>query len=113
MAVQLKGASLMELVISSVIMLIIFMLSMEIITRISTYRGDNSDEMLALQTMKILINSDVQEQIMTYEWGEIEVVKKKLSEKLEEITLIATVKGKKWRLKKIHISKPQHYLNYW
>lgn len=101
MAVQLKGSSLMEVIISSVIMLIVFILSMEIITKLSSRKDDNREEMMALQTMKMLINTDLQEQIISYQWGEIEVMKEELSTKLEKITLIATVKGKTWQLKKI------------
>lgn len=107
MALQLKGSSLMEVIVSSVIMLIIFVLSMEIITKLSSRKDDNREEMMALQTMKLLINSHVQESVVTYEWGEMEVVVEKLSEKLEKITLIATVKGKTWQLTKISERHPR------
>lgn len=106
MAVRLKGSSLMEVIISSVIMLIVFMLSMEIITKLSSRKDDNRAEMMALQTMKLLINTDLQEQIISYQWGEIEVIKEDLSTKLEKIILIATVKGKTWQLTKISERHP-------
>lgn len=101
MAVRLRASSLMEVIVSSVVMLIVFMLSMEIVTRLSAYQEDNRDQMRVLQTMKLLINTEVKESMVTYEWGEIEVVVEKLSEKLEKITLIATVKKKTWQLTKI------------
>lgn len=106
MAVQLKGSSLMEVIISSVIMLIVFILSMEIITKLSSRKDDNREEMMALQTMKLLINTDLQEQIISYQWGEIEVIKEELSTKLEKIIIISTVKEKTWQLTKVSEKHP-------
>ncbi|MEG0499685.1 MAG: hypothetical protein RR550_01010 [Rikenellaceae bacterium] len=74
---------------------------MEIITKLSSHKSDNREEMMALQTMKLLINNELKEQIITYQWGEIEVIKEELSTKLETIILIATVKGRTWQLTKI------------
>lgn len=99
--VQLKASSLIEMIVSSLIMLIVFVLSMEIVMKLTSHKNENQEMIEAIQTMKLLINTELEERIITYEWGEIEVIVSDLSPQLVQVTLIATVKGKTCQLKKI------------
>lgn len=91
----------MEVIVSSLIMLIVFVLSMEIVTKLTSHKNENQEMIEAVQTIKLLINTQLEEQIITYEWGEIEVIVSDISPQLVQITLIASVKGRTCQLKKI------------
>lgn len=98
---RLKASSLMEVIVSSLIMLIVFVLSMEIVAKLASHKNENQEMIEVVQTMKLLINTQLEEQIITYECGEIEVIVSDISPQLVQITLIGSVKGKTCQLKKI------------
>ena len=89
---KLKASSLIEVIVSSVIMLITFTISMDILVKLATSKSDiNEVIQMEMDIREYIKRERVTEEIITYGWGEIEVVKYEINNYLTHIRYLITM----------------------
>lgn len=104
----LKASSLIEVIVSSVILLIAFAISMDTLVRLSTTKNDVEDIVqMEMDVRACIKKEDPDEETLTYAWGEIEITKKEIGNGLTHITYSVAMdhQQKKIDFEKISTSK--------
>lgn len=102
---KVKGSTLTEVIISTVIMLITLLLAITILTNISTTQQNGTEFLKAETELKRVIRNSGsrQSESLQYEWGEIDLTSQPMTNGLQLITATATItkRGKTITYKKI------------
>ena len=105
---KLKASSLIEVIVSSLIMLIAFAISMDTLVRLSS-TGSNDEDIVQMEMdiRECVKRNRVKEEAITYEWGEIVITKNDIGNGLVHITysVNAVKQRKKIDFEKIIIDK--------
>lgn len=105
---KLKASSLIEVIVSSVILLIAFAISMDTLVRLSTTQN-KVDEVVQMEMdiRACLKKEHCKEETIRYEWGEIEITLQALGNGLTHITYSVQMnhQQKKIAFEKISSSK--------
>lgn len=86
---KLKASSLIEVIVSSVIMLIAFTLSMDILVKLTTSKSDILETLqMEMDIREHIRQENTTSEITTYKWGEIKLIKNDIGNNLIHITYI-------------------------
>lgn len=84
---KVSGASLIEVIVSSIIILVSFTMAMDILTKLSTTKTDVLDALqMEMDTRSTILNNQIEVGIKIYDWGEIEVFKRVLKNNLIRVS---------------------------
>lgn len=104
----LKASSLIEVIVSSVILLIAFAISMDTLVRLSTTKNDVEDIVQMEMDVKACIKKEpIEDETIMYGWGEIEITLQEMENGLTHITYSVKMANqqKKIDFEKISTSK--------
>lgn len=105
---KLKASSLIEIIVSSVIMLIAFVISMDILVKLTTSKSDIKEIIqMEMDIREYISKESIKSETVTYKWGEIEVVTTDMGEDLIHINYLITManNSKKIEFEKIITNK--------
>ena len=89
---KLNASSLIEVLVSSVIMLITFVISMDILVKLTTSKSDVREILqIEMDIREYISKEDISSEITTYQWGEIEVITTDMENDLIHIKYLITM----------------------
>ncbi|MBE9488436.1 MAG: hypothetical protein IMY73_04550 [Bacteroidetes bacterium] len=108
---KLKASSLIEVIVSSIILLIVFVISMDTLMRLSITKNNIEDTVqMEMDIRECIKKEHFDEENIRYEWGEINILQKNIGNNLAHITYYIKMnhQQKKIDFEKIIIRKDKY-----